>query len=128
MSAPETTGEERIGVPIAYREEQLEDLVFNAAGLIPAVVQEAGSNEVLMVAYMDREALKRTLSTGRTWFYSRSRKEYWAKGETSGNRQWVHSVAYDCEGNSLLVTVDQDGDGACHTGAHNCFFRSIGTP
>ena len=80
-----------------------------------------------MLGYMNREALARTLATGRTWFWSRSRQEYWCKGETSGDRQWIRSVAYDCDGDALLVRVDQDGRGACHTGERSCFYRSFGT-
>jgi phosphoribosyl-AMP cyclohydrolase len=80
-----------------------------------------------MVAYMDREALNRTLRDGRTWFYSRSRQEYWAKGETSGNRQIVHSITTDCDADTLLVSVDQVGEGACHTGEYSCFFREVAT-
>jgi phosphoribosyl-AMP cyclohydrolase len=119
-------GDQRVGVPISASAAELAEIRYDAAGLVVAVVQEAASRDVLMVAYMDAEALSRTLSTGRTWFYSRSRQEYWCKGETSGDRQWVRSVAYDCDGDALLVTVDQDGRGACHTGAHSCFFRAFG--
>lgn len=89
-------------------------------GLIAAVVQEHGTGEVLMLAWMDDEALRRTLHTGRATYWSRSRQCYWIKGETSGNHQYVRSVALDCDGDALLVTVDQVGP-ACHTGAHSCF-------
>jgi len=78
-----------------------------------------------MLAYMDREALTRTMESGRTWFWSRSRNEYWCKGETSGNRQFVREVRYDCDGDTLLVIVDQEGSGACHTGERSCFFRAL---
>ncbi len=90
------------------------------AGLVPAVIQEQASGEVLMVGWMDDVALQRTLTTGRSTFYSRSRDEYWVKGETSGNRQWVHEVRLDCDGDTLLVKVRQEGP-ACHTGARTCF-------
>jgi len=90
------------------------------AGLVCAVVQQHDTREVLMVAWMDDEALHRTLTTGRTWFWSRSRGEYWRKGDTSGHGQRVVSVALDCDGDALLVTVDQDGP-ACHTGTRSCF-------
>ena len=90
------------------------------AGLVTAVVQQHDSGEVLMVGWMDDEALHRTLTTGRTTFWSRSRKQYWVKGETSGNRQWVREVRLDCDGDTLLVRVDQEGP-ACHTGARTCF-------
>jgi phosphoribosyl-AMP cyclohydrolase len=125
VSAPETA---RVGVPIAASEEDLGRIRYDAAGLVVTIVQEASTKDVLMVAYMDSEALRRTLESGRTWFFSRSRQEYWLKGETSGDRQWVRSIAYDCDGDALLVTVDQDGAGACHTGAPTCFFRVFGAP
>jgi phosphoribosyl-AMP cyclohydrolase len=90
------------------------------AGLVTAVVQQHGSGEVLMVGWMDDEALHRTLTTGRATYWSRSRGEYWVKGETSGHRQWVKDVRLDCDGDTLLVTVDQEG-AACHTGDRTCF-------
>jgi phosphoribosyl-AMP cyclohydrolase len=89
-------------------------------GLVAAVVQQHDTGEVLMVGWMDDEALHRTLSTGRTTFWSRSRNEYWVKGETSGHRQWVKEVRLDCDGDTLLVKVDQEGP-ACHTGTRTCF-------
>ncbi|HET7326615.1 MAG TPA: phosphoribosyl-AMP cyclohydrolase [Nocardioidaceae bacterium] len=89
-------------------------------GLVPAVVQQHDSLQVLMVGWMDDEALHRTLTTGRTTFWSRSRGEYWVKGETSGHRQWVKQVRLDCDGDTLLVLVDQEG-AACHTGDRTCF-------
>jgi phosphoribosyl-AMP cyclohydrolase len=92
----------------------------DAAGLVCAVVQQHDTGEVLMVGWMDDEALSRTLTTGRTWFFSRSRGEYWRKGDTSGHVQHVRSVALDCDGDALLVRVDQVGP-ACHTGSRSCF-------
>ena len=92
----------------------------DAAGLLPAVIQEQDSGEVLMVGWMDDEALRRTLSTGRTTFFSRSRGEYWVKGETSGNTQRVREVRLDCDGDTLLIKVHQIGV-ACHTGDRTCF-------
>jgi phosphoribosyl-AMP cyclohydrolase len=92
----------------------------DAQGLVPAVVQQHDTGEVLMLGWMDDEALRRTLTTGRTTFWSRSRGEYWVKGETSGNRQWVKEVRLDCDGDTLLVRVDQQG-AACHTGDRTCF-------
>ncbi|WP_229669743.1 phosphoribosyl-AMP cyclohydrolase [Microlunatus endophyticus] len=92
----------------------------DGAGLVTAVIQQHDSGEVLMVGWMDDEALSRTLATGRTTFWSRSRKEYWVKGETSGNRQWVREVRLDCDGDTLLIKVDQEGP-ACHTGTRSCF-------
>lgn len=90
------------------------------AGLVAAVVQQHDTGEVLMVAWMDDEALHRTLTTGRVTYWSRSRGEYWVKGDTSGHQQWVKSVALDCDGDTVLVRVDQIG-GACHTGDRTCF-------
>jgi phosphoribosyl-AMP cyclohydrolase len=92
----------------------------DAAGLFPAVVQEHGTGAVLMLAWMDDEALHRTLTTGRATYWSRSRGEYWVKGATSGHHQHVHDVALDCDGDALLLTVEQVGP-ACHTGQHSCF-------
>lgn len=89
-------------------------------GLVPAVVQEASTKDVLMLAWMDDEALRRTLETGRATYWSRSRQEYWVKGETSGHAQQVREVRLDCDGDTLLLVVDQTG-GACHTGDHTCF-------
>ncbi|HVB00476.1 MAG TPA: phosphoribosyl-AMP cyclohydrolase [Acidimicrobiales bacterium] len=116
----------RPGRPVAATEAQLNSVRFGPDGLVVAIVQEHLTNEVLMVAYMDQEALRRTCETGRTWFYSRSRKEYWQKGETSGDRQYVEQISYDCDGDALLVVVTQEGKGACHTGNHSCFFRRFG--
>ncbi|WP_248703265.1 phosphoribosyl-AMP cyclohydrolase [Curtobacterium sp. MWU13-2055] len=93
---------------------------FGADGLLPAIVQEESSKDVLMLGYMDREALRRTLTEGRVTFWSRSRNEYWRKGDTSGHAQYVRDAAFDCDADTLLVTVQQVG-AACHTGAHRCF-------
>lgn len=98
----------------------LEGARFGADGLLPAVIQERATGQVLMVGYMDREALRRTLTEGRVVFWSRSRREYWRKGDTSGNVQHVRGASLDCDADALLVTVDQVGP-ACHTGAHACF-------
>jgi phosphoribosyl-AMP cyclohydrolase len=94
------------------------------AGLVAAVVQQHDTGEVLMLAWMDDEALHRTLTTGRATYWSRSRNEYWVKGETSGNRQWVRDVRLDCDGDALLVLVEQEGP-ACHTGERSCFHRGL---
>ncbi len=95
-------------------------LVRNPDGLIPAVVQQHDTGEVLMLGWMDDEALARTLEGGRVTYWSRSRGEYWRKGDTSGHRQWVREVRLDCDGDTLLVRVDQEGP-ACHTGSRTCF-------
>ncbi len=124
MTQSETPAGRR-GRPITATDEQLNSIRFGPDGLVVTVVQEYLTNEVLMVAYMDKEALRRTCETGRTWFYSRSRKEYWEKGETSGDRQYVEKIAYDCDGDALLVVGTQEGNGACHTGNHSCFYRDF---
>jgi phosphoribosyl-AMP cyclohydrolase len=98
----------------------LERARFDSAGLLPAVIQQWDSKEVLMLGYMDAEALRRTLTEGRVTFWSRSRSEYWRKGDTSGHRQYVKAAAFDCDSDTLLVQVEQIGV-ACHTGAHSCF-------
>lgn len=102
------------------------DLKYDENGLIPAVVQEAETGEVLMVAWMDERAVRMTLETGYTHFWSRSRQKHWKKGETSGCVQEVREVLYDCDADTLLVKVVQHGGGACHTGERTCFFRKLG--
>ena len=114
------------GTVIGVSDEELDAVAFDGSGLVPAVVQDAGDGTVLMLGYMDREALRRTLTTGRTWFWSRSRQDYWCKGETSGDRQLVRQVRYDCDVDAVLVVVEQLGGGACHTGNRSCFYRAFG--
>ncbi|WP_031515517.1 bifunctional phosphoribosyl-AMP cyclohydrolase/phosphoribosyl-ATP diphosphatase HisIE [Desulfofalx alkaliphila] len=101
------------------------DLKYNEAGLIPAIIQEADSKEVLMMAWMNKEAVAKTLDTKETWFYSRSRKKLWHKGESSGHVQKVRSIYYDCDADTLLVLVEQRGPGACHEGYSTCFHYRI---
>lgn len=101
-----------------------EELVFDAQGLAPAIVQDAGEGDVLMLAYVDAEAVRRTLASGTTWFWSRSRNEYWNKGATSGNTQKVVEVRYDCDADALLILVEPAGP-ACHTGRRSCFHRTL---
>jgi len=104
-----------------------DEIVFDDKGLVVAVVQDVADRTVLMVAYMNQSSLRKTVETGRTWFWSRSRQELWCKGETSGDRQFVHSIDYDCDGDALLIIVEQQGKGACHTGERSCFFRVLAT-
>jgi phosphoribosyl-AMP cyclohydrolase len=113
--------------PIAATAEELDAIRFDANGLVAAIVQEQGTGRVLMLGWMDREAVERTLESGRTWFWSRSRREHWRKGDTSGDRQWVREAYYDCDADALLVVVEQEGRGACHTGERTCFFRAFGS-
>jgi len=101
-------------------EQVIDRAAFKDGGLMPAIVQQWDSKEVLMLGYMDAEALRRTLTSGRVTYWSRSRQQYWRKGDTSGNVQFVRGAALDCDADTLLVTVDQIGP-ACHTGAHACF-------
>ncbi|HET9871097.1 MAG TPA: phosphoribosyl-AMP cyclohydrolase [Propionibacteriaceae bacterium] len=115
---PEIASRLRLDPGIASR------LKRDQAGLVAAVVQEQSTSEVLMVGWMDDEALRRTLTTGRSTFFSRSRGEYWVKGETSGHRQWVREVRLDCDGDTLLVKVRQEGP-ACHTGTRTCFDATV---
>ncbi len=111
---PGSTGVGGLDPAIAAR------LTRDPAGLLPAIAQQWDTGEVLMLGWMDDEALHRTLTSGRVTYWSRSRQEYWVKGETSGHRQWVRSVALDCDGDALLVAVDQEGP-ACHRGTRSCF-------
>ena len=113
--------------PLAFTEEELSAVRYDGNGLIAAVAQDAEHGEVLMVAWMNAAALRRTLETGRGWYWSRSRSELWCKGESSGDRQYVRSVAYDCDMDAVVLQVDQEGRGACHTGERTCFFRTFGS-
>ena len=119
-AAPVTT-------PLPFSDAELDAVAFDANGLVAAIVQEESSGQVLVLAWMNRESLRRTLETGRTWFWSRSRGELWCKGETSGDRQYVRRAAYDCDMDALLFVVEQEGRGACHTGERSCFFRDFGS-
>jgi phosphoribosyl-AMP cyclohydrolase len=101
-----------------------DNLKYDEKGLIPTVIQDTKTGEVLMVAYMNAESLRKTIETGLTWFWSRSRQKFWQKGETSGNVQRVKDILFDCDLDTLLIKVDQTGP-ACHTGQRSCFFRSF---
>ena len=100
------------------------DLYFVKSELVPAIIVEEKNGAVLMLAYMNRESLQKTMETGYTWFYSRSRQELWNKGATSGHLQKVKSIVADCDDDTLLITVEQTG-AACHTGNYSCFFKEI---
>ena len=102
----------------------LENIKFNGHGLVPCVVQDVYTREVLMLAYMNEESVKKTLETGETWFFSRSRNELWNKGATSGHKKAVKKLSYDCDGDTLLAEVEQIG-AACHTGAKSCFYTTM---
>ena len=102
----------------------IEQLKFTDDGLIPAIVQDAANGRVLMMAWMNRDSLQKTVETGKTWFWSRSRKKFWMKGESSGHTQTVKDIAFDCDGDTLLIQVEQAG-AACHEGYRSCFFRSV---
>ena len=112
--------------PLPVRDADLEQVTYNEDGLVPAIVQEHGTGEVLMLGWMTEATLRRTLEEGRSVFWSRSRQEEWRKGDTSGDRQFVREARYDCDGDTLLFVVDQQGAGACHTGERTCFFRAFG--
>ena len=126
--APSASEADTSGIALTADDSLVKEVDFakSGDGLVAAVVQDATDGTVLTVAYMDAEALRRTLESGRSWFYSRSRQEYWQKGETSGDRQYVREVRMDCDGDALVVLVDQHGKGACHTGERSCFYRTIG--
>jgi phosphoribosyl-AMP cyclohydrolase/phosphoribosyl-ATP pyrophosphohydrolase/phosphoribosyl-AMP cyclohydrolase len=112
--------------PITPTDDQLAQVRYDGDGLVPAIVQEHGSGDVLMMAWMNEAALRATLGEGRMVYWSRSRRELWRKGDTSGDRQWLRAAYYDCDGDTLLFVVEQEGRGACHTGDHSCFHRAFG--
>ena len=113
--------------PIAPTADQLAAVRYNEDGLVPAIVQDVGTGDVLMMAWMNAETLAMSLDQGRTVFWSRSRQEVWRKGDTSGDRQFIRAAAYDCDGDTLLFKVVQEGNGACHTGEYSCFYRPFGS-
>ena len=115
-----------VAVPIEATADQLAQVKYNSAGLVPVIVQEHGTGVVLMMAWMNAGTLEESLTTGRTVFWSRSRQERWRKGDSSGDRQWIREAYYDCDGDTLLFVVEQEGAGACHTGEHSCFYRPFG--
>lgn len=112
--------------PIAASADELAAIRYDDDGLVPAIVQDEATRSVLMMAWMSAETLALSLEEGRTVFWSRSRREIWRKGETSGERQWIREAYYDCDADTLLFVVEQEGGGACHLGEYSCFFRSFG--
>ena len=112
--------------PITASDEELATIKFDANGLVTTVVQDIVTKAVLMVAWMNAETLRMSLEQGRTVFWSRSRQEVWRKGDTSGDRQFIREAYYDCDGDTLLMLVEQEGKGACHTGEYSCFYRPFG--
>jgi phosphoribosyl-AMP cyclohydrolase len=121
-----TSSNDATFVPITAHDRELAQVTYDANGLVPAIVQDATTREVLMMAWMSAETLRLTLDEGRTVFWSRSRQEVWRKGDTSGEVQVVREARYDCDGDTLLFLVDQHGGGACHTGNRSCFHRAFG--
>ena len=115
-----------VAAPIEATPEQLAAVKYNDDGLVAAIVQEHATGEVLMMAWMNADTLTETLRSGRTVFWSRSRQERWRKGDSSGDVQLVRAAYYDCDGDTLLFVVDQQGAGACHTGERSCFYRPFG--
>lgn len=120
---PETTPPET--TPIPFTDEQLASVKFNEDGLVAAIVQQEGTGAILMMAWMNADTLRESLETGRTCFWSRSRQEFWRKGDTSGDRQFIREAYFDCDGDTLLFVVEQEGNGACHTGEFSCFYRAF---
>jgi len=114
------------GVRIDATSEQLSNVKYDSAGLVAAIAQDVDSKAVLMLAWMNAETLQMTLEGGRMVYWSRSRQEVWRKGDSSGDRQFVREAYYDCDGDTLLFVVEQEGNGACHTGEYSCFFRRFG--
>ena len=114
------------GTPIHATAEELAAVKYDANGLVLAIAQDIETKTVLMVAWMNADTLKMTLDEGRMVYWSRSRQETWRKGDTSGDRQYVREAFYDCDADALLFMVEQEGSGACHTGAFSCFFRRFG--
>lgn len=112
--------------PLTATDDQLAAVRYNDHGLVAAIAQDVHTKAVLMMAWMNAETLAMTLAEGRMVYWSRSRSEVWRKGDTSGDRQFVREAFYDCDDDTLLFLVEQEGNGACHTGAYSCFFRSFG--
>jgi phosphoribosyl-AMP cyclohydrolase len=115
-----------VATPITVSEDELATIKYDDKGLVTAVIQEEGTGLVLMVGWMNADTVRQSFDQGRTVFWSRSRQEVWRKGDTSGDRQFIRSAHYDCDGDTLLFVVEQEGKGACHTGERSCFYRAFG--
>jgi len=115
------------GRVIVATEAELNAVTFTSDGLVPAIAQCVDTGQILMMAWMNKESLSMTFAEGRMVYWSRSRKELWRKGDTSGDRQFVREAYYDCDGDTLLFVVEQEGKGACHTGERSCFYRAFGS-
>jgi phosphoribosyl-AMP cyclohydrolase/phosphoribosyl-ATP pyrophosphohydrolase/phosphoribosyl-AMP cyclohydrolase len=115
------------GRVISATQEQLDAVTYNSDGLVPAIAQCVDTGQILMMAWMNKESLGMTFAEGRMVYWSRSRQELWRKGDTSGDRQFVREAYFDCDGDTLLFVVEQEGKGACHTGERSCFYRSFGS-
>jgi phosphoribosyl-AMP cyclohydrolase/phosphoribosyl-ATP pyrophosphohydrolase/phosphoribosyl-AMP cyclohydrolase len=119
--------QEMQGRVIVATQDQLEAVTYNSDGLVPAIAQCVDTGDILMMAWMNKESLGMTFAEGRMVYWSRSRQELWRNGDTSGDRQFVREAYYDCDGDTLLFVVEQEGKGACHTGERSCFYRSFGS-
>jgi phosphoribosyl-AMP cyclohydrolase len=126
VSNNDQTSNNSRGRVILATADQLSGVVYNADGLVPAIAQCVNTGDILMMAWMNAESLRMTFAEGRMVYYSRSRSELWRKGDTSGDCQFVREAYYDCDGDTLLFKVDQEGRGACHTGERSCFYRAFG--
>ena len=126
VSADESKQTAAVGRIIIATPEELGSITYNSDGLVPAIAQCVETGDILMMAWMNAESLNMTFAEGRMVYFSRSRQELWRKGDTSGDRQFVREAYYDCDGDTLLFKVEQEGKGACHTGERPCFYRSFG--
>ena len=126
MSNNDQTSNNSRGRVILATADQLSGVVYYADGLVPVIAQCADTGDILMMAWMSAESLRMTFAEGRMVYFSRSRNELWRKGDTSGDRQFVREAYFDCDGDTLLFKVDQEGRGACHTGERSCFYRAFG--
>ena len=126
MSNNDQTSNNSRGRVILATADQLSGVSYNADGLVPVIAQCVDTGDILMMAWMSAESLRMTFAEGRMVYFSRSRNELWRKGDTSGDRQFVREAYFDCDGDTLLFKVDQEGRGACHTGERSCFYRAFG--